>query len=87
MSISVVLAFVGALLALYIICKLFTLPIRLFFKLLYNGVIGGVLLWMINFIGAYVHFSVPLNPITAVVAGFCGLPGVAAITLYQFFIK
>ena len=87
MSTSVILAFIAALLALYIICKLFTLPIRLFFKLLYNGIIGGVLLWVVNFIGAYVHFSVPLNPLTAVIAGFCGLPGVAAIILYQIFTK
>lgn len=87
MSMGVILAFVGALIALYIICKLFTLPIRLFFKLVYNGIIGGILLWVVNFVGAYVHFSVPLNPLTAVIAGFFGLPGVAAIILYQLFGK
>ena len=87
MSIGVIMAFAGAIVALYLICKLFTLPIRLFFKLVYNGVIGGVLLWIVNYVGAYVHFSVPLNPLTAVIAGFFGLPGVVVIILYQLFAK
>ncbi len=85
MSLSVILAFAVGLLALYILFRVFTLPVRIFWKLLYNGILGGILLWLFNLAGSLVGFKLAITPITALIAGFFGLPGVVSLVLYQLF--
>jgi inhibitor of the pro-sigma K processing machinery len=40
----------------------------------------------VNWIGGYFHYHLPLNPVTALVAGFLGLPGVAALITMQLWL-
>ena len=55
---------------LYLVIKLLKWPL----KILINGLIGIVLLYITNFIGAYFNFSLVINPVTALIAGFLGIP-------------
>jgi len=57
-DINVVIAFVFGLFLLYLIGRVFLMPIKLVFKLIYNGIIGGIMLWALNFVGAYVGFTI-----------------------------
>lgn len=77
---TIIFAAVGIVL-LYIIIKLFKLPI----KIILNGIMGVVLLYLTNFIGAYVGFSVGVNAISALIAGFLGIPGVIFLIIYNMF--
>ncbi len=54
-------------------------PVKFILKLIYNGLIGGAMLWAVNYIGAYFSFAIAINPITALVAGFLGVPGVVLL--------
>lgn len=83
---NVIIAFVFGILLLYLIGRLFLMPIRLILKLVYNAIIGGIMLWVVNFIGGYFDFTIAINPITALVAGFLGLPGVILLILFKLFI-
>lgn len=85
-DINTVIAFGFGLLLIYLIGRVFFMPIRLIFKLLYNGIIGGLILWGLNFIGAYFGYTIAINPVTAVVVGFLGLPGVILLVLFKAFI-
>lgn len=85
-EINVVVAYIFGILLLYIMGRMFLMPIKLIFRLIYNGLIGGVMLWLLNFAGAYIGFNIPINPITALVAGFLGLPGVILLILFKVFI-
>lgn len=85
-EINVVVAYVFGILLLYIMGRMFLMPIKLIFRLIYNGLIGGAMLWLLNFVGVYIGFNIPINPITALVAGFLGLPGVVLLILFKFFI-
>lgn len=62
------------------------IPLKLVFRLVYNGLIGGLVLWLINLIGAQFGFVLPITVWTALLVGFLGLPGVALLLLYYMFI-
>ena len=69
---------------LYIIVKLLSLP----FKLVWNGIIGAIMLWLANLLGgALFGVSVKITIIKALIAGFFGIPGAAAVILWDLFVK
>lgn len=84
-ELNVLLAFGFGILLLYIVGRILLMPIRLVFKLIYNGLIGGVLLWVLNWVGAYFDFSIAINPVTALIAGFLGLPGIIGLVIFKLF--
>lgn len=69
---------------LYVIVKLLSLP----FKLVWNGVIGAIMLWLANLLGgALFGVTVKITIIKALIAGFFGIPGAAAVILWDLFVK
>jgi len=79
-----VLAYAFGLLLILLIGRFLLWPIKLILKLLYNALIGGIMLWIVNLVGGYFDFSVSINPVTALVAGFLGIPGVILIIVLQY---
>lgn len=79
---TIIFAAVGIVL-LYLVIKLFKWPI----KIVLNGVAGVVLLYVTNFISASVGggFYIGINAVTALIAGFLGIPGVIVLIIYQLF--
>ncbi len=70
--------------AIFLIYKLISIP----FKLVLNGVLGCVMLMGVNWVGSLVNFMVPVNIITALIAGILGIPGIVGIVLYYaFFVR
>lgn len=67
---------------LFIVLKLFKLPL----KLLVNGIFGVVLLYIVNFLGAGFGINIGINIVTALIAGTLGIPGVIALVIFQLFI-
>ncbi|TCS78143.1 pro-sigmaK processing inhibitor BofA family protein [Tepidibacillus fermentans] len=53
---------------------------------IFHMAVGGILIYLINLGGQFVHFHIPLNPITAIVIGILGLPGLMAFIIIKFFI-
>ena len=48
-------------------------------RLLLNGIIGGVVLYLVNLFGGLIGLHAALNPFTALIAGTLGIPGVALV--------
>ena len=71
--------YVVAIVVLLLLVKLFSLP----FKLVWNGLVGGATLWLINLVGAAFSFHIDITVIKALIAGFFGVPGVVALALWQ----
>lgn len=82
-SIETIIAYAVALLLMYALGWLLFMPLRYLWKLLLNGVLGGLLLVGINLIGGVFGVSVAVNPVTALIAGFLGIPGVVLLFLLQ----
>lgn len=70
------------LLLLSLIIKVLKWP----FKIIINGVIGIVLLYIANILGSYLGFTIAINAVTALIAGFLGVPGVIFLIIYQLFL-
>ena len=77
----IVYALVGLSL-LFLIIKLLKWPL----KILINGILGIILLYIANIVGSYIGFVLPVNAISALIAGFLGIPGIIFLVLFQFFI-
>ncbi|TWH46156.1 MULTISPECIES: pro-sigmaK processing inhibitor BofA family protein [Sporomusa] len=84
---NVIIAYAFGIILIYLIGRMLTMPIRIVLKLIYNGLVGGIVLWVVNFIGAYFSFTIGINPITALIAGFLGIPGVILLILFKLFIN
>lgn len=74
---------------LFLFTKLLKWPI----KILINGIAGVVILYVVNFIiaklsllGVNLNFSLAINPITALIAGFFGVPGVIVLIIIGAFL-
>ena len=55
------------------------------FGILYTA-IGGLALFLLNTVGQYIQFEIPVNPITAFIAGALGIPGIVYLVLVKFVI-
>lgn len=81
-----VLLIVGVAVAVYVLFRILAAPMKLIFKLIINGVIGFVLLFLTNFAGGFFDFAVPTNLITYLIAGTFGIPGVIFLVVAVLFL-
>lgn len=72
------------LLILYIIIKVFSLPLKVLIKLVFNAIGGAVLLLIFNLLGGVFGLNIDINFISALIAGILGIPGVLLLLLLQF---
>lgn len=80
---EIILGCIAGIIGLIIIVKLFTLP----FKLVWNGVCGMILLWIVNMLGSMIGMHLNITVINALIAGFFGIPGVFCMIAYQLLSK
>lgn len=83
MPVPTIFSFILGLILLYIVGLLLVIPIKILIKLLINGLIGGVLLFLFNLIGGIFGLSILINPLNAIIAGVLGVPGVILILILQ----
>ena len=81
---DIILAYALGLVLLYLVGWLLLVPLKLLLRFIINGVIGGVILWLLNLVGGLIGLSVAINPVTALTVGFLGIPGLMLILLLQF---
>ena len=67
--------FIIAMVALFIIVKIFSWPLKLLIKLAINGLLGVLLLTLLNYFGQDFGIFIGINAVTALIAGFFGIPG------------
>ena len=86
MTLQFGITFIIAVAILFIVLKILSLPMKLIIKLVVNGLIGGITIWLINLIGANFGFTIALNWITALIVGIFGIPGAIVLAIIQIFI-
>ncbi|HAH96345.1 MAG TPA: SigmaK-factor processing regulatory BofA [Firmicutes bacterium] len=80
----IIIGYVVAILFLFIIGRSFFKPLNTVVRLLLNCVAGVLVLFGLNVVGQTWSLGLPLNPFTALVAGFMGLPGVAWLLALKY---
>lgn len=81
MEMSVFLTFGGALILIFLLGKALLFPIKVLLRIFVNSILGAVLLLVLNAIGVNLGMVIPVNPVTALVAGILGIPGVIMLIL------
>ena len=85
MTLSVIVAYAVGILLILLLGRLLVFPLKILLSLIYNGLIGGLALWLVNFIGAPLGVSLPITIWTALLVGVLGVPGVALLIVYYVF--
>ena len=71
---------------LFIFGRIFIVPIKKILKLVFNSILGGVVIFLINLIGANFGFHIGLNIFTSIIIGLLGLPGVVCLIVVKLLI-
>lgn len=77
------LSFLVALIILYIVLKIIAAPVKIIIKLMINAFVGGVVLFLINLVGAGFGFALNITWLTSLIVGIFGVPGVVLVILLQ----
>lgn len=72
--------------ALLLFFKLTFYPIRLLWKVICNGLLGWLVLVLLNSLTPWTGLSIPINFWIACGIGFFGLPGLVALVIYVSFL-
>ncbi|MFT8314932.1 MAG: pro-sigmaK processing inhibitor BofA family protein [Clostridium sp.] len=76
--------FLIAIIGLFIVVRLLAWPLKILIRLIINAVLGTILLFIVNLVGAHFGFTIGINLVTALVAGFFGVPGVIFLLIFKF---
>ena len=82
LEVGIFAAYAAGLFLIYILGKLLIVPLKWAGRLALNSLIGGVLILLVNAVGGYWGIFLPLNLLTAVIAGVLGIPGVLFLLLF-----
>lgn len=83
MDMNSIFYYIIGLALLYIVGIILVFPIKKIFKLIGNGIIGGLTLLFFNFVGKSFGLGIVINPLNAIIAGFLGVPGVILLLILQ----
>lgn len=86
MDVKMLIVYIACIIGIFIIGKIFIVPIKVIMKLILNTILGAILLYIINIIGASFNFHIGINLVTTLVTGILGIPGVILLILLQIFI-
>ena len=78
---GVFLTYVGAIVLIFLVRKIFLWPLKIVLKLAASSLIGGLAILLINWLGAGFGVLIPLNLISAVIVGVLGIPGVVLLLI------
>lgn len=59
------------------------MPLKSILKLIFNSILGGVCIYVINLIGANFGFHIGLNILTSMLVGILGIPGAILLIILK----
>lgn len=81
-----ILIIISCICMLFVIGRIFIVPIKWILKLAFNSMFGGILIGIINLIGEVWGFHIGLNIYTSILVGVLGVPGAIFLIIVKFMI-
>ena len=81
-----IITYLACICFIFLFGKIFIVPIKKVLKLILNSILGGVVIFLINLIGANFGFHIGLNIFTSIVIGLLGLPGAVCLIIVKLLI-
>ena len=78
-----IITYLACICFLFLFGRIFIVPLKKILKLVLNSVIGGVVIFLINLVGANFGFHIGLNFFTSVLVGLMGLPGAVVLVIIK----
>lgn len=83
---SNIITYLACICFIFIIGRIFIVPIKKILKLILNSVLGGIVIYVINLVGANFGFHIGLNIINSIVIGVLGLPGAVCLVVVKLLV-
>ena len=74
------------LVVLWVLLRLLLTPMKWGWKVLIHGTGGVGCLWLLNLLSVWTGVYFPINPVTALISGGLGVPGIALLAMVQMFL-
>ncbi len=81
-----IITYLACICFLFLFGRIFIVPLKKILKLVLNSVLGGLVIFIINFVGASFGFHVGLNVFTSILVGLLGLPGAVILIIVKLLI-
>ncbi len=81
-----IITYLACICFLFLFGRIFIVPLKKILKLVLNSVLGGLVIFIINLIGANFGFHVGLNVFTSILVGLLGLPGAVILVIVKLLI-
>ena len=81
-----IIAFIACIFFIFIVGKIFILPLKTILKFILNSVVGGIIIFIINLIGGFWNFHIGLNIFTSIIVGILGVPGTILVIMIKLII-
>lgn len=86
METNTIITFFACIIILFIVGRIFIVPLKKILKLIINSILGGVLIYIINLVGATFGFHIGLNIGTSIFVGILGVPGAVFLIILKLMI-
>lgn len=86
MEANTIITYLACIFFLFIIGRIFIVPLKIIIKLVGNSILGGILIFIVNMIGTMFNFHIGLNIGTAIVTGILGIPRSNSSNIFKVFI-
>ncbi len=87
MDVTSALWYAAGLVLLLVGLQMLATPLSAAFRLLWHSIVGGFALWALNLVGGPFGLHLALNPVSAVVTGLLGLPGVGFLGVIHWLVS
>lgn len=86
LSFNTIIVYLACVIFLFLLGRIFILPLKSIMKLIGNSILGGILIFIVNTIGNFYNFHIGLNIGTAIMTGILGIPrGYTPNSIKNFF--
>lgn len=82
-----ILTYLACICFIFLFGKLFIVPIKRILKLVFNSILGGICIYIINLIGSSYNFHIGLNIFTSIIIGLLGIPGTVLIIIIKILLQ
>ena len=86
MESNILLTYLACICFIFLFGKILVKPMKFVLKLVLNSVIGGLIIFLINLVGASFYFHIGLNIVTSVVVGILGIPGAVLLVVLKLIV-
>jgi inhibitor of the pro-sigma K processing machinery len=82
-DLNVILAVIFGLIVLYLVARMMVVPARLLLRLVACVLVGTGSLFLFNLAGGFFGVHLGINPVTSLLVGYMGLPGLVMLLLLR----